>query len=348
MADVISDNNDHDFACWHCGCEFADQASLLTHTDLYHREDLWKGKNSTHSPTKKTKKFSCAICNFNSDRQRTIIEHMRFHTGEVLACRAGPPCAFSTVSDSTLEKHVEKEHNDGVRRCPHCAYYAMNKVTFIRHYRKCHHSKSCLRCRGIKRSYDKPDECFSLLLRSGVDVQRFEVVRPYLHHNPYSRKSNAITPYSHCNAAMTKVAVAIPESSLQTAVDDAIIPPSHSLKVREHKPRKQSAPRKLLSLEPAVSSRDSSVCDIGRKDKATKVKKTLAGERRRKLLKKLQNVKKCRLGHVEHFSFNSNVSYVRHLHWFHVSKKCECYKCGTKFKHLYQVLIHKRRHHVQS
>lgn len=341
VADVISDNNDQDFACWHCGCEFADQPSLQTHTELYHREELRDTNQKSNQPSSKvkTKKFSCAICNFNSDRQRTIIEHMRFHTGEVLSCRAGLPCAFTTVSDSTLEKHISTEHNDGFKRCPHCGFYASDKIPFIRHYRKCHHSKSCLRCRVIKRSFDKKGEGkFTPFLCNGDDVPASNVVRPYLHHNPYSKKSNAISPYSHCNAAMSKVAVAIPES-LQTSVDD-IIPAINAN--REHKPRKQSLPRKLLPVAPVVTPRDS-VCDIDRKNKRKKTKNSVT-KQKRKLPRKLF-VKQCRLGHVEPFRFKSNVTYVRHLYWFHVTKKSVCYKCGIRFKHLYQVLIHKRSKH---
>lgn len=260
---------------------------------------------------------------------------MRFHTGEVLSCRAGTPCAFSTVCDSTLEKHVLTEHNDNLKRCPHCAFHATDKVTFIRHYRKCHHSKSCLRCRDIKRSFDKKSGDG---LVNGDSIQVVEVVRPYLHHNPYAKRANAITPYAHCNAAMSKVAVAIPET-LQSSVDSIIVVASTS---REHKPRKQSMPRKLLPIAAPVVPRDS-ICDIGSKNKLKEANKT-APKRRRRLLKKLP-AKRCRVGHTEPFCFKSNVSYMRHLYWFHIAKKCVCFKCGMKFKHLYQVLIHKRREH---
>ncbi|GIY94324.1 protein charlatan [Caerostris extrusa] len=146
VADITSDNVDQEFVCFHCGCEFANGSSLETHTELYHREDTNEKdttkKNSSEPPPpppNKTKKFSCAICNFNSDKQRTIIEHMRFHTGEVLHCQAGPPCAFKTVCDSILEKHVESEHSDILKRCPHCGFHCTAKIPFIRHYRKCHH-----------------------------------------------------------------------------------------------------------------------------------------------------------------------------------------------------------------
>ncbi|XP_035220277.1 zinc finger protein 91-like isoform X2 [Stegodyphus dumicola] len=356
VADVASDNNDQDIACWHCGCEFANLSSLSTHTELYHREDLKESgvQNSSQEHVNRTKKFSCAICNFNSDKQRTIIEHMRFHTGEVLYCRAGPQCAFQTVCDSTLEKHVEEMHADGMKRCPHCGFLCTDKVTFIRHYRKCHHSKSCHVCREIKHSFvSKTNKNCELgsLSKSSDSLSNPDVVRPYLHHNPYSKKANAISPYAHCNAAMSKVAVAIPQS-LQNVVAESMVAPTRHHPAANHKPRKQSTPRKLLQVGPTSHHLPSLnlggfICDMNKEVKREKSKKRSSVTRYRKKLLKYVKVpsKRCVLNHVHPFIFRNNINFVRHLYWYHHSKKCFCYKCGSNFKHLYQVLLHRRREH---
>lgn len=128
-------------------------------------------------------------------------------------------------------------------------------MPFIRHYRKYHHSKSCSRCRVIKRSLNpklEKDE-LTILLETSKNQKSSEEVRPYLHHNPYSRRSNAITPYSHCNAAMSRVAVAIPPLLQRTATDTAesllqrsAMDESIDKLERERKSRKQTMPRKLL------------------------------------------------------------------------------------------------------
>lgn len=130
--------------------------------------------------------------------------------------------------------------------------YYFTQVPFIRHYRKCHHSKSCSRCRVIKRSLDpKLADELSVLLETSKNQKSSEEVRPYLHHNPYSRRSNAITPYSHCNAAMSRVAVAIPPLLQKTATDmeslqRSAMDESIDKSERERKSRKQTMPRKLL------------------------------------------------------------------------------------------------------
>ncbi|XP_054710475.1 zinc finger protein Xfin-like [Uloborus diversus] len=348
VADITSDNIDQDFTCWHCGCEFANMDSLKIHTEIYHREDQGEHKKSEH-PAKR-KKFCCAICNFNSDKQRTIMEHMRFHTGEVLSCRA---CAFTTVCDSTLEKHVETNHADNSNRCPHCAFLSTDKVTFIRHYRKCHHSKSCSRCREIKHRLDKTKN--GQMLPSVLEAPSQGLIRPYLHHNPYSRKASSIVPYSHCNAAMSKVAVAIPQS-LQSAVIESL---SSSQLSHEHKSRKQSTPRKLFQLpkvsttNPASAIKTSGVslnsrfCDIIKNVRQRKVKRPFAEKYRRIMLKRCTNisVKSCRIGHTNSLLFNNNINFIRHLYWCHFARRHRCFKCGIRFQHVYQVLLHRRRYH---
>ncbi|XP_042904514.1 zinc finger protein 26 [Parasteatoda tepidariorum] len=352
VTDLTSDNNDQDIVCWHCGCEFANSSSLQIHTELYHREDL---KETTSSSKKdqavvKTKKFSCAICNFNSDKQRTIIEHMRYHTGEVLHCRAGPQCAFKTVCDSTLEKHVETEHNDSLKRCPHCGQICCERIPFIRHYRKCHHSKSCNRCKVIKRSLDpkyaNSNESLELLLKANKD-QSEEEVKPYLHHNPYSKRSSGIRPYAHCNAAMSKVAVSIPQA-LQMTVDDLVIAQDNGNRGR--KSRKQTFPRKLLntnmiSKQTRVRKRKN-VCDKKKRTKRGKAPKLFKYQFRKKLLKRANLfVRRCKLNHAHSLIFKTNINFVRHLFWHHFLKKYCCHKCSSKFRHEYQVLLHRRRYH---
>ncbi|KAF8787135.1 zinc finger protein Xfin-like [Argiope bruennichi] len=355
VADIASDNNnDQDYTCYHCGCEFANRSSLETHTELYHRDELKDSdsakKATPDPPPQKTKKFSCAICNFNSDKQRTIIEHMRFHTGEVLHCQAGPPCAFKTVCDSTLEKHVETEHTDNLKRCPHCGYHCTARVPFIRHYRKCHHSKSCSRCRDIKHSLDPKlirNEELSQLLETSKSQSSTEEILPYLHRNPYSKKANGITPYAHCNAAMSKVAVAIPPSLQRTA--DDIVAEISSQDHRERKSRKQSAPRKLLPIDKpetnAVQKVDT-ICDKNKSIKRPRLSPTLACFRK-KLLKysKQMPPKRCNLNHVRTFQFRNNVSYVRHSYWCLHAMKYHCKKCSRRFRHEYQVLLHQRKEH---
>ncbi|GFY67437.1 protein charlatan [Trichonephila inaurata madagascariensis] len=354
LAAVALNDNDQDLTCWHCGCEFANRSSLETHTELYHRDDLKETDTTkkTAEPTvTKTKKFSCAICNFNSDKQRTIIEHMRFHTGEVLHCQAGPPCAFKTVCDSTLEKHVETEHSDALTRCPHCGYHCVAKVPFIRHYRKCHHSKSCSRCREIKHSLDpklmRSDE-LSQLLETSKNLKATDDIRPYLHHNPYSKKTNGITPYAHCNAAMSKVAVAIPPSLQRTADEIVTHPPSQD-NSRERKSRKQVAPRKLLHTSQSPTSANlgrDTICDINKSIKRAKSSPSVSCFRK-KLLKysKQTPPKRCRLNHARIFRFRNNINYVCHSYWCHHVKKYKCRKCATKFRHQYQVLLHQRKVH---
>ncbi|KAG8196403.1 hypothetical protein JTE90_009038 [Oedothorax gibbosus] len=379
--DVISG----DIACFHCGCEFADTVSLDNHTELYHREEDPSSTLQVQSPHQKTKptkkpRFSCAVCNFGSDRQRTILEHMRFHTGEVLRCGV---CDFTSVCDSTLEEHVAEKHSDGERRCPHCGVLCQQKVPFIRHYRKYHHSKSCSRCRVIKRSLDPKlqttNEQLNLLLETSKTTGEAEVL-PYLHHNPYSRRSNAIGPYSHCHSAMSKVAVAIAPSLQRTAEVELNLANKNSTRLNKN-PRKQTKPRKLLNPKSDKEKMPSK----GKGKKRAKRKTTNKNSRQgkscikqrqivtrsgqsncRNMKKKkdsicdtitasIRNVKLlkvppsrglcCLVGHGTPIAFRSGASYIRHLFWCHHAKRFRCHLCSARFRHEYQVLLHRRSVH---
>lgn len=265
---------------------------------------------------------------------------MRYHTGEALPCRAGKPCEFSTVSDATLREHVSKEHSDGRPRCPHCGLQCDERVAFIRHYRKFHHSTSCYRCRDLRRSFEKARE----------QEAQHSMIQPYLHHNPYAKPSNTTLPYNHRDSAMSCVAVSIPLQQLSDCSsslngDDS----SDRCPVGERRSRKQSMPRKLVPQD----DDDDNNPDINNKDNNVK-KKRKSGPKRiiatnhknsRKLRKRrCKSFSHSRSSGVKTIGYRNNKTLV-FSRLVPKDAKLKCRLCGEKFRYSYQRVIHHRKSH---
>lgn len=230
------------------------------------------------------------------------------------------------------------------------------------------------------------------------------IVLPYLHHNPYSKKSNAIGPYSHCDAAMSKVAVAIAPALQRTAEEEFILANENSTK-NNKTPRKQTMPRKLLNpkmekeQKPRRNKRKSrrkakisnvqqtkarkilrQDCEDTRQDgnPAISVKQRrivtrsgqsysrIANSRNTKKLAKKDSIcdtitshirnfkllkvspnrgRCCLMGHGTPIAFRSGANYIRHLFWCHHAMRFRCHLCSSRFRHEYQVLLHRRSVH---
>lgn len=298
-----------DIVCWHCGCEFADESSLLIHKELYHRPQLSNSHFFSGNQNKKKRGFVCVVCEFCCATQMDMMEHMRCHTGVLLKCYAGKHCNFTTIYDSDLSQHISIEHKDGIIRCPHCGLPCLVTAAFIRHYKDFHHPYPCSVCRQIQKSVN------SEKFPSNLDLKR--------QANPYNTHL--------AQSGFLQESLPIFVNKLPTE--------------KNKRSRKQTTPRKVLNFKRVTSETGKKLAD--RSDSMNS--HTLLNKYRKKLIRsQTARTFGCRTCCDRTVIYKEKKSFLLHNLWVHSRRKMKCSICEEKFQLLYQLVVHQRKQHVMN
>lgn len=295
--------------CRQCGCEFANENSLQTHTEVYHQNPPDEKFGDPRYP------YCCALCGYVSATQRMMMEHMKLHSGRLLLCRAGDECTFCTPLESVLREHVQKEHNDndGVIHCPHCAQPCSTHHSFIHHYREYHHMGLCQLCNKVEQKYFR------------------------IHINPSDGMPLVVSANNFDQQSSQRAVTAPMESSDAQSQNSG----------NGRRTRKQSSPRKLIHLSvnaDCILSGNLPVCDND--CKIAIARKLFLAKYAAKIQKYLETpLLICKLCQKPlYFRYKKN--YLLHI-LYHRKPVYECKKCKAHFWYSYQLLLHRRKLHCQ-